>query len=316
VKYLVAEHGFTSTLVCVDEYGMVTAAAVADALTPQTCLVSVMHSNNEVGTIMPIAEIAATLRAAREPGAPPILFHSDTSQSLGKVVVDVAALGVDYATITGHKLYAPKGIGALYAKPGNPPLRKLMVGAGHEGGRRAGTESTLLASGLGAACAVAKASLAEANGGDGEGEGSGVGGGATAKLAYLRDRLETRVIAGMGGAASGKVRVNGHPTLRLPNTCSLSFRGCLAPQLLRAVEHRVACSAGAACHTASMDGITNNDSGDDPRVSHVLRAMRVPLEYARGTLRLSVGRFTTEAEVDEAADLLVAAATKAFEQPI
>ena len=309
MKYLVAEHGFTSTLVGVDEYGMVTAAAVADALTPQTCLVSVMHSNNEVGTIMPIADIAAALQAAREPGAPPILFHSDTSQSLGKVVVDVAALGVDYATITGHKLYAPKGIGALYAKPGTPPLRKLMVGAGHEGGRRAGTESTLLASGLGAACAVAKASLEETNGGGGSG-------GATAKLAHLRDRLETRVVAGMGGAASGKVRVNGHPTLRLPNTCSLSFRHCLAPQLLRAVEHRVACSAGAACHTATVDGITSSNNGDveDTRVSHVLRAMHVPLDYARGTLRLSVGRFTTEAEVDEAADLLVAAASKALEQ--
>jgi cysteine desulfurase len=158
---------------------------------------------------------------------------------------------------------------------------------------RAGTESTLLARGLGAACAVASASLA-----------SGRGPSATVALARLRDRLEARLVAGLGGAASERLRVNGHPTSRLPNTCSVSFRGCSAPEILAAVQHRVACSAGAACHSAAA--AADNDGGG-PRVSHVLRAMRVPLAYARGTLRLSVGRFTTEAEVDEAADLIVAA---------
>mmetsp|Transcript_16362 Transcript_16362/g.37925 ORF Transcript_16362/g.37925 Transcript_16362/m.37925 type:complete len:469 (+) Transcript_16362:70-1476(+) len=341
VRHLVREHGFEATFLGVDPHGRVSAESVARAVTPRTVLVSIMHSNNEVGTVNPIAEIARGLKAARASGAaqgqgqgggalavgvaqkPAILFHSDTSQSLGKLAVDARALGVDFLTVTGHKLYAPKGVGALYIRRGTPPLAKLMLGAGHERGLRAGTESTLLVAGLGAACAVARQGMA----------------GATAHLLAMRQRLQANLEArfppppppppaslegggaggdspprseassgppipggvdGVGGGGSGQVqrkcgamRVNGHPEERLPNTLSVSFRGILAPQLMARIQGQIACSAGAACH-----------SHDDARVSHVLAAMGVPLDYARGTLRLSVGKSTTAEEVDEAAKLI------------
>ena len=248
-RHLEQAHGFALTVVPVDEFGLVTPAAVAAAVTPKTVLVSIMHSNNEVGTINDIAGIAAALRAARpgpkaaaflaslDGGAgggggggggagagaggdapPPILLHSDASQSLGKVAVDATALGVDYLTVTGHKLYGPKGIGALYVKASSAvspngggsgaatlPLRKLIHGAGHEGGRRAGTESTLLAAGLGAAADLAVAALAA----DAVAEAAAATAGATAEeggagpapsvgLAVCRDRLEKRLLEGLG----------------------------------------------------------------------------------------------------------------------
>lgn len=275
VKYLVSI-GFEATFVPVDSEGKVSAEAVARAITPATVLCTIMHSNNEVGTINPIAEIAQELKKARiDCELPSILFHCDTSQSLGKVDVDVQQLGVDYATITSHKLYGPKGIGALYVRSGTPPLKKLIFGAGHENGQRAGTENTILAAGLGTACEVAKQMLPSSE----------------VEMRVLRDRLQDKLIALSPDPAT--IKVNGCLSERLPNTLSISFADILAPLLLEQVQHRIAASAGAACH-----------SHEDTRVSYVLSEMGVPLKFARGTIRLSVGRSTTEKEVDEAAMLI------------
>ncbi|MBN2171582.1 MAG: selenide, water dikinase SelD [Candidatus Krumholzibacteriota bacterium] len=254
-----AARGWRVTWLPVDEAGLVDPADLAKAMTPQTILVTVMHANNEVGTIEPVAELAAIARAG---GA---LFHSDCAQSLGKIPVRVDALGADLVSVAGHKLYAPKGVGALYVR-GGVRLAKLIHGADHEMDRRAGTENVPEIVGLGAACEIAGRELdAEAP-----------------RLAALRDRLQ----AGLAGRFPG-LRVNGHPERRLPNTLSVSFRGLEANTILAELDG-VAASAGAACHADGVD------------VSAVLEAMRVPLEEAMGTIRFSVGRFSTEAEVDRA----------------
>ena len=252
-------HGFRVTYLPVDEHGMVHAAQVEEAITPETVLVTVMHANNEVGTIMPISEIA---EVAHRHGA---LMHADCAQSVGKIPVRVDDLGVDLLSIAGHKLYAPKGIGALYIRPG-VELEKLMHGAGHEGERRAGTENIIEMAGLGMACELIEENLSAY----------------ASHMAEMRDRLE-RGLLGLGL----DLRVNGHPTERLPNTSSVSFRGLEADRVLAGLR-TVAASAGAACHS------------DRVEVSHVLAAMNVPLEYAMGTLRFSVGRFTTAEEIDRA----------------
>ena len=252
-------HGFRVTYLPVDEQGMVQPGHVEEAITPETILVTIMHANNEVGTIMPIAEIAGI---AHRHGA---LMHSDCAQSVGKIPVRVDDLGVDLLSIAGHKLYAPKGIGALYTRPG-VQLEKLMHGAGHEGDRRAGTENIIEMAGLGMACELIEGNLSAY----------------AEHMAAMRDRLE-RGLLGSGL----DVRVNGNPTERLPNTSSVSFRGLEADRMLVALR-TVAASAGAACHN------------DRVEVSHVLAAMNVPLEYAMGTLRFSVGRFTSADEIDRA----------------
>ena len=257
-RYLESQ-GFRVTYLPVDEYGLVDAGQVEEALTDETILVSIMHANNEVGTIEPIAEIAA---AAHRRGA---LAHTDCAQSVGKIPVKVDDLGVDLLSIAGHKLYAPKGIGALYIRPG-VRLEKLMHGANHEQNRRAGTENVIEMAGLGMACELIERNLADY----------------ASHMREMRDRLER------GLPESGhKVRVNGHPEKRLPNTASVSFRGLEADRILAALP-TVAASAGAACHS------------DQVEVSHVLAAMRTPMEYAMGTLRFSVGRYTTAEEIDRA----------------
>ena len=257
-RYL-EEHGFRVTYLPVDEYGMVHPQQVEEAITPETVLVTIMHANNEVGTVMPIAEIADI---AHRHGA---LMHTDSAQSVGKIPVRVADLGIDLLSIAGHKLYAPKGIGALYLRPG-VRLQKLMHGAGHEQDRRAGTENIIEMAGLGRACELIEQNLpAYAD-----------------HMATMRDRLQ-RGLLNTGADA----RVNGHPDNRLPNTLSISFRGVEADRVLASLP-TVAASAGAACHS------------DRVEVSHVLAAMNVPEEYAMGTLRLTVGRFTTADEIDRA----------------
>ena len=251
--------GYRVTYLPVDEYGMVDPQQVEAAITPETLLVTIMHANNEVGTVMPIAEIADI---AHRHGA---LLHSDCAQSVGKIPVRVDDLGVDLLSIAGHKLYAPKGIGALYIRPG-VRLEKLMHGANHEQDRRAGTENVIEMAGLGRACELIEQNLSAY----------------AAHMAAMRDRLERGLLdSGM------EVRVNGHPEKRLPNTSSISFRGVEADRVLASLP-TVAASAGAACHS------------DRVEVSHVLAAMNVPEEYAMGTLRLTVGRFTTEDEIDRA----------------
>jgi cysteine desulfurase len=256
------------TVVPVDRFGMVDPDDVRKALTPQTRLVSIMHSNNEVGTFNPIREIAAM---ARERGVP---VHTDTAQSLGKVAVEVNELGVDLLTVAGHKLYAPKGVGALYVRRG-VELSNLIHGAGHETGRRAGTENVPYLAGLGKAAELAAYSLPAATG----------------RLRALRDRLHNRLTRALGE----RIVLNGHPEKRLPNTLNLNFVGHIGEDLLMELP-AVAASTGSACHAGLVT------------VSPVLRAMGVPERLARGAVRLSVGRFTTEDEVDRAADQLIAVA--------
>lgn len=256
------------SVVAVDGTGRVDPDAVAKALRPETVIVSVMHSNNEVGTLMPIREIAAVARSRG------VLTHTDVAQSLGKVPIDVNELGVDLLTVAGHKVYAPKGVGVLYVRDG-VLLEPFMHGAGHESGRRAGTENVPYMVGLGKACEIARASLP----------------GATAKLKGLRDRLWERLRAGLGE----RVVLNGHPEQRLPNTLNLNFVGHVGADFLTTVP-RIAASTGSACHEGKVSQ------------SPVLCAMGVPPEVGKGAVRLTVGRFTTEAEIDESAEILVRAA--------
>ena len=251
--------GYRITFLPVDEHGMVDPRQVEEAISPSTLLVTVMHANNEVGTIQPIAELS---EIAHLNGA---LMHSDCAQSVGKIPVRVDELGVDLLSIAGHKLYAPKGIGALYVRP-SIRLEKFMHGAGHEDGRRAGTENVIGMAGLGLACELIEQNLPRY----------------AAHMSKMRDRLEQ----GLCSASSGR-RINGHPEKRLPNTSSMAFRGLEADRILASLPS-VAASAGAACHSDMVE------------VSHVLAAMNVPEEYAMGTLRFSVGRFTTADEIDRA----------------
>ena len=255
-RYLETQ-GFRITCLPVDAHGLVDVAQLEAALTGDTILVTIMHANNEVGTIQPIAEIA---EAAHSVGA---LVHTDCAQSVGKIPVKVDDLGVDLLSIAGHKLYAPKGIGALYIRSG-VQLEKFMHGAGHEQNRRAGTENVIEMAGLGAACQLIHQNLAQYS----------------THMRVMRDRLESRLLD-----SGGDVRVNGHPDLRLPNTSSISFHALEADRILANLP-TVAASAGAACHS------------DQVEVSHVLSAMAVPLDYAMGTIRFSVGRFTTAEEID------------------
>ena len=252
-------HGYRVTYLPVDGYGLVDPQQVENVITSDTLLVTIMHANNEVGTIQPISEIA---EIAHRYGA---LVHSDCAQSVGKIPARVDDLGVDLLSIAGHKLYAPKGIGALYIRPG-VRLEKLMHGANHENDRRAGTENVIEMAGLGKACELIEQNLSDY----------------AQCMADMRDRLEHGLLG------SGlDIRINGHPEKRLPNTTSVSFRGMEADRILANLP-TVAASAGAACHS------------DQVEVSHVLEAMNVPEEYAMGTLRLTVGRYTTEDEIDRA----------------
>jgi cysteine desulfurase len=260
------DEGAEVTVVPVDTDGLVDPAAVERALGPGTSLVTVMHANNEVGTIQPIEEIG---RVARARG---VVFHTDAAQSAGKIPVDVGRLGVDLLTIAGHKLYAPKGVGALFVREG-VALRRVLHGAGQEAGRRPGTESVPLIVGLGAACDIARRDLE----------------GASAAMRAARDRLFDGLRAALDG-----IRLNGHPTRRLPNTLSVGFLNVEAGEVLAHLDG-VAASAGAACHAGRT------------RVSAVLEAMRVPPGYAAGTIRFSTGRRTTAAEIDRAVAEIVAA---------
>ena len=253
--------GASVTYLPVDGLGMVDPQQLEWAITPQTVLVSVMHANNEVGTIQPISEISEITRRHG------ILLHADCAQSVGKLQVKVDELGVDLLSIAGHKLYAPKGIGALYIRNG-VRLEKLMHGAGHEMGWRAGTENVIEEVGLGQACHLINENLD----------------------AYRETMMSTRdLLEAQLGERFSDMKANGHPVKRLPNTSSVSFPSMEADTALSAMK-TVAASAGAACHS------------DQVEVSSVLQAMRVPLEYAMGTLRFSTGRYTTAEEIHHAVE--------------
>ena len=261
-RYL-ERRGYRVTYLPVDEYGQVRLTDLERALTAETVLVSVMHANNETGTIQPIAEIAAL---AHGRGA---LVHTDAAQSVGKVATRVDDLGVDLLTVAGHKLYAPKGVGALYVRSG-VRLEPVVHGAGHEGGRRAGTENVPYMAALGKACEVAAKTMDDY----------------APRLRGLRDRLQQLLAEAVPGLA-----LNGHPTQRLPNTLNVSFPGVDAEELLAATPE-VAASTGSACHAGRTDP------------SAVLLAMGIPRGRALGAVRLSLGKLTTASEVEEAADAL------------
>jgi cysteine desulfurase len=262
-RYLEAD-GYDITYLPVDAQGLVNLSEVAAALRSDTILITVMHANNEVGTIQPIAEIAAL---AKSHG---IQVHTDAAQSAGKIAVDVKNLGVDLLSLAGHKLYAPKGVGVLYIRKGTS-LETFMHGAGQETGRRAGTENILEIVGLGKACEIAGRDLDRNR----------------RHMREMRDRLCTTITSSVKD-----VRLNGHPQRRLPNTLSLSFLNLEADLILEAIGMEVAASAGAACHS------------DRVEISHVLKAMEVPAEWAKGTLRLTTGRMTTPEEIGRASQLI------------
>ena len=263
------EHGVAVTYLPVDRDGLVDPAAVEAALRPQTVLVSLMAANNETGTLQPVREVGAITRARG------VLLHVDAAQAAGKVEVDVASWGADLLTVVGHKMYAPKGIGALYVAPG-VALRPLVAGGGQERGLRAGTENVALAVALGAASDLARLELAA---------------GRPKVLAVMRDLLERRLAAQL----PGRVRLNGHRERRLPQTLNVSIDGVRGHELLAAVPD-VAASTGSACH-----------AGEDAP-SPVLLAMGLGPERAMAAVRLSLGRWSTTEDVCAAADLLARAA--------
>ncbi|MCP3981731.1 MAG: cysteine desulfurase [bacterium] len=259
-------NSWRTTRVPVDRNGRVDAKEFVDSLRDETALVSIMHSNNETGVIQPVREIAD---AAHERG---IVVHSDTAQSLGKVALTADDLGVDSLTVAGHKLYGPKGAGALYLRR-DTPFNGFLRGAGHEGGRRGGTENVAGIVGLGAACELARRELPQR----------------TEHLLELRDRLEQRLRDRVP-----ELVVHGKSVERLPNTLSAAFPGVDANHLLSLAEG-VASAAGAACHSGK------------PHISRVLAAMGVSDELALATVRLTVGCPTRTEDVDRAAERLGAA---------
>jgi len=254
--------GAEVTFVPVDRYGRVDPDDIQKAITPKTILISVMHANNEVGTIQPIEEIS---KIAKGKG---IVFHTDAAQSVGKIVTRVDDLGVDLLSIAGHKLYAPKGIGALYVRKGTP-IEPLIHGAGHESGRRAGTENVLFMVGLGKACEIAKKYMDDD------------------RILKLRDRFWKLLQDNFGDALT----LNGHPIHRLPNTLNVSFVGKVGAEILSRLSG-VAASTGAACHSGSVE------------LSPVLKAIGIAPEVGMGAIRFSLGRTTTVQELETVIQLL------------
>jgi len=247
--------GALVTYLPVDGAGRIDPGDLRKAITPRTILVSIMHANNEVGTIQPIADCA---RIAHEHG---VLFHTDAAQSVGKIPTNVSRLGVDLLSIAGHKAYAPKGVGALFVRRG-VRLEPLIHGAGHAGGRRAGTESALFAVGLGKACELARDHAP------------------MDQVATLRDHFWKELQRRFGN----RVVLNGHPTHRLPNTLNVSFVGQVGAEILARLDG-VAASTGSACHSGRIE------------LSAVLTAMGITPEASMGAVRFSLGRATTRDEI-------------------
>jgi len=258
------ELGVKLTILPVNSLGQVDPDEVRQAITPRTVLITLMLANNETGTLQPIKEISNIARAHG------IMLHSDAAQAVGKIAVDIAGLGVDFLSVAGHKLYAPKGVGALYNRDGRS-LTPLIHGAAQEDGRRAGTENVVLAAGLGAACSIASARLPE------EAE----------RISGLRDHLQERLFADIDGLV-----LNGHPRDRLPNTLNVSIPGLEGGKILDAIPSLMA-STGAACHDRTV------------KLSHVLSAMHVPPEIGMGALRLTLGKGSTVEQIESAAQQIV-----------
>jgi cysteine desulfurase len=263
------DHGYSITELPVDEFGLVDPGAFEAALKPDTTLVSIMHANNETGTVQRIAELAEIAHAAGS------VMHTDAAQSVGKLRVDAAELGVDLITVVGHKLYAPKGVAALFISE-DVMIETVTGGGGQERGLRAGTENVALVVGLGAACSIAARELDEN----------------ARSMARTRDRLNER----LAQLLPDRILLNGHPTRRLPNTLNVSIIGVNSERLL-AEAPSISASTGSACHAGTTDP------------SPVLLAMGHPPERALAALRLTVGRTTTDADIDWAALEIARAAT-------
>ena len=257
-------NGFEITYLPVDEYGMVHIDELEKSIKPATILISIMHANNEIGTLQPISEISKIAKKHA------IRLHTDAAQSVGKVVVDIQEMGVDLLSIAGHKLYAPKGIGALYIKEGTK-LEKLMHGANHESNLRAGTENVLEIVGLGKACELAGNNFQKKY----------------SHMKNLRDKLYFSILKELP-----ETKLNGHPEERLPNTLNVSFPGVEANTLLSNMKG-LAASGGAACHSEGID------------LSLVIKAIKVPVNIAMGTIRLSIGKYTTEEEINQASEIII-----------
>jgi cysteine desulfurase len=257
--------GWRTTLVPVDQTGVVSIDRVRDAISDDTALVSVMHANNEIGTIQPISDIA---RVAHERGA---LLHTDAVQSVGKIPVDVRALSVDLLSLSAHKFNGPKGAGVLYVRRGTR-MQPILTGGKHERNRRAGTENVPAIAGMGVAAGAAVQKLSAEN----------------LRLAALRDRLEEKILASVSGTA-----VNGAGSPRVPNTSNISFDRIEAESLLIALDlEGIAVSTGSACSSGTLEP------------SHVLRAMGFSAHRSQNSLRFSLGLFSTEEEVDRVAATL------------
>jgi cysteine desulfurase len=263
-------HDVDVTYLPVDRFGRLDPADVRAAITPETVLVTVMHANNETGTLQPIADLAEITRPRG------VLLHTDAAQSVGKVDLDVGELGVDLLTVVGHKMYAPKGIAALYISEG-VTLEPLIGGGGQERGLRAGTENVALAAALGAAADLAARGLAADE---------------TARLSRLRNQLQAELTERL----PARIHLHGHPTLRLPNTLNIGIGGVVGRELLAAAPE-IAASTGSACH-----------SGDEEPSASLL-ALGLTPGQAASALRLSLGRWTTPQQVTVAADSLAAALT-------
>jgi cysteine desulfurase len=259
--------GFQVTYLSVDDWGRVKPDEVEGAIRPETILITIMHANNEVGAIQPLEAI---VHMAHDRG---VLVHTDAAQTAGKIPTDAGLLGMDLLSIAGHKIYGPKGVGALFVRSGLT-LEPLLHGGGQELGQRPGTENVLEIVGVGVACELAKRDMHR-------------------NYAHLRD-LRNRLCQGLNDAVPD-VRINCDLNHSVPNTLSVCFRGIDSHTLLAAIHHRVAASTGSACHS------------QEAKISSVLQAMNVPAEWARGAVRFSVGRFTTRAEIDTALEVLAGA---------
>jgi cysteine desulfurase len=258
VNHLVKK-GYHLTLLGVDGEGMISLDELRASLRDDTAVVSIMYANNETGTVFPVQEAAEIVKQRG------ILFHTDAVQAVGKLPVDVRTLPADFLVLSGHKLHAPKGIGALYVRR-KTPFRPFLIGGHQERGRRGGTENTAGIIALGKACELAGRNLQEEN----------------TRVRELRDRLESGLLETVPEA-----RLNGHPTERLPNTTSLAFKFVEGEAILLLLDQLGVCaSSGSACTSGSLEP------------SHVLRAMGVPFTYAHGSIRFSLSRFNTREEID------------------
>lgn len=270
-KYL-EQHGYRVTFLPVDRYGMIDLEQLREAMTDDTILVSIMHGNNEIGTLQPIAEIGRLCKARG------VLFHTDCCQTFGKVPIDVEAMGIDLLSCSGHKIHGPKGVGALYVRRKKPRVRceAVLHGGGHERGMRSGTLNVPGIVGMGKAAELCREHMERE----------------PARIAALRDRLKDRILS-----ALDEVFLNGHPTLRTPTNLNLSFAYVEGESMMMGFSE-LAVSSGSACTSASLEP------------SYVLKSLGVGDELAHSSIRFSLGRFNTQDEIDYAAERVVAVVRK------